>query len=209
MQYAYLVFSDNILSQRVLDKFDIPEMQIAQNDPPVQLLYLTSDQANALSEEAYIKEVRPSSNNPFRNYKLYEKDELDQGIFPNDPELFPWNADWYGPLKIPKEGETIEINRKSLVTYGEAIVKYDHTDNAKIEDGKLLINGESVSVYTFNQNYYFMMGDNRHNSLDSRYWGFVPEDHIVGKGFFIWLSLDANKSLFSKVRWRRFLNLID
>lgn len=209
MQYAYLVFSDNMLSQRVLDKFDIPEIQIAQNDPPVQLIYLTANQAEELAKEAYIKEVRPSSNNPFRNYKLYEQGELDQGIFPNDPELFPWNADWYGPVKIPQEGETIQINKRSLATYGDAITLYDHTENAEIKGDKLLIDGQEVTEYTFNQNYYFMMGDNRHNSLDSRYWGFVPEDHIVGKGFFIWLSLDANKSLLSKVRWRRFLNLIE
>lgn len=209
MQYAYLVFSNNVLSQRILDKFDIPEIQLLQNDPPVQLLYLTGEQATELAKEAYVKEVRPASNNPFKRYEPYEKGELDNGIFPNDPELFPWNADWYGPLKIPKEGETIAIDSKALTTYGDAITLYEHHENAEIKDGKLFIEGKEVKKYTFTQNYYFMMGDNRHNSLDSRYWGFVPEDHIVGKGFFIWLSLDANKSFLSKVRWRRFLNLIE
>ena len=209
MQYSYLIFSDNMLSQRVLDKFDIPEMQVVNNNPPVALAYLTKDQVDGLSREAYIKEVRPASNNPYRNLEPYEKGELDSGIFPNDPELFPWNADWYGPLEIPKEGKTIKIDRKALLTYGDVITLYDHNDNAEIKGDKLFIDGKEVSEYTFNQNYYFMMGDNRHNSLDSRYWGFVPEDHIVGKGFFIWLSLDPNKGLFSKIRWNRFFNLIE
>lgn len=209
MQYSYLVFSNNVLSQRILDKFDIPEIQLLQNDPPVQLLYLTEQQATDLAKEAFIKEVRAASNNPFKRYETYEKGELDNGIFPNNPELFPWNADWYGPLKIPKEGEKISIDSKALTTYGDVITLYDHNENAEIKDSKLFIDGKQVTEYTFKQNYYFMMGDNRHNSLDSRYWGFVPEDHIVGKGFFIWLSLDANKSFLSKIRWRRFLNLIE
>jgi signal peptidase I len=89
--------------------------------------------------------------------------------------------------------------------YGSTIVDYDHNEDAKITDGKLFIDGKEVTSYTFKLNYYFMMGDNRHNSQDSRYWGFVPEDHIVGKGFFIWLSIDRNKG---GIRWNRFFNLI-
>jgi signal peptidase I len=78
----------------------------------------------------------------------------------------------------------------------------------KIENGKLFIDGKEMTQYTFKQNYYFMMGDNRHNSLDSRYWGFVPEDHIVGKAFFIWLSIDRNADFINKIRWSRFFKLI-
>ncbi|MEQ8574912.1 MAG: signal peptidase I, partial [Fulvivirga sp.] len=107
-----------------------------------------------------------------------------------------------------KEGATIKIDRASLATYRDAITLYEHNENAEIKDGKLFIDGKETAEYTFKQNYYFMMGDNRHNSLDSRYWGFVPEDHVVGKGFFIWLSLDPNKGFFSRIRWRRFFNLI-
>jgi signal peptidase I len=85
---------------------------------------------------------------------------------------------------------------------------YDHNKDVKIEEGKLTIDGTELTEYTFHQNYYFMMGDNRHNSLDSRYWGFVPEDHIVGKGFFIWLSIDKYGTFLDKIRWNRFFKLI-
>jgi signal peptidase I len=103
---------------------------------------------------------------------------------------------------------TVTIDSNTLVTYGKVITLYDHNEDATIENNKLYIDGKEVTSYTFKQNYYFMMGDNRHNSLDSRYWGFVPEDHIVGKGFFIWLSLDKNANFFNKIRWNRFFKLI-
>jgi signal peptidase I len=96
------------------------------------------------------------------------------------------------------------------VLYGKMIQRYDHNPegSVKIEKYKLYINGEERKEYTFKQDYYVMMGDNRHNSLDSRYWGFVPADHIVGKGFFIWLSIDKNAGFFNKIRWRRFFKPI-
>ena len=122
--------------------------------------------------------------------------------------IVEWTANNFGPLWIPKEGVTIPINKKTLALYGTAIVLYDHNENAAVQGDKLLIDGQQVTEYTFKQNYYFMMGDNRHNSLDSRYWGFVPEDHIVGKAFFIWLSIDNNSSFVNKIRWNRFFKLI-
>ncbi len=88
-------------------------------------------------------------------------------------------------------------------------MNYDYNDDAKIENGKLIIDGKEVTEYTFKQDYYFMMGDNRHRSLDSRYFGFVPADHIVGKAFFIWLSIDKNQSFFNKIRWSRFFKGIE
>ena len=121
----------------------------------------------------------------------------------------PWNRDNFGPLTIPAEGMKIAVNDSTLAFYGETILLYEHNENTKIEGGKLYIDGNEQTEYTFKQNYYFMMGDNRHDSLDSRFWGFVPEDHIVGKAFFIWLSLDRDAGVFSKVRWSRFFNLIE
>ena len=100
------------------------------------------------------------------------------------------------------------MNDSTLAIYGNVIREYDHNKDVKMENGKLTIEGKELTEYTFNQNYYFMMGDNRHNSLDSRYWGFVPEDHIVGKGFFIWLSIDKYADFIHKIRWSRFFQLI-
>jgi len=101
------------------------------------------------------------------------------------------------------------VKKETLTKYGDRIGYYDGTEDGIIEGESLSIEGQTLTEYTFNQNYYFMMGDNRHNSLDSRYWGFVPEDHVVGKAFFIWLSLDPEGGFFSKIRWNRFFNLIE
>jgi signal peptidase I len=122
---------------------------------------------------------------------------------PREKRLVKWNENDFGPLWIPKEGATIPINDSTLSIYGRTIVTLDQQDDAEIKEGKLFIDGKEVSSYTFNQDYYFMMGDNRNNSHDSRFWGFVPADHIVGKALFIWLSLDEEASFFNKVRWNR------
>ena len=130
------------------------------------------------------------------------------GIFP-DGNMMGWNRDNYGPLKIPAKGWTIEMNQENTIKYGFTIEHYEGLDNVEMKQGELFINGIKVDSYTFTQDYYFMMGDNRHDSLDSRYWGFVPEDHIVGKAWFLWLSLDKHESMFSKIRWNRFLKGIE
>lgn len=102
----------------------------------------------------------------------------------------------------------MKMDKKNVILYGRVIQKYEiYGSKRKVEvkNDQLYINGQLTTHYTFQQNYYFMMGDNRHNSLDSRFWGFVPQDHVVGKAAFIWLSLDSNKGLFNgKIRWNRF-----
>jgi signal peptidase I len=132
-------------------------------------------------------------------------------IFPHDTTLFKWNRDFYGPLKVPTKGLTIPLTSENVAIYGEAIQKYEGNKDVKISEYKILIEGKAITSYTFKQDYYFMMGDNRHNSADSRFWGFVPSDHIVGKAFFVWMSIDPNKSLFSwnKIRWNRLFRFVD
>jgi signal peptidase I len=134
--------------------------------------------------------------------------QLNPRVYPQNIEYFPWNEDFYGAIWIPAKGATIALNEKTIALYRDVIVNYEHNKEVKIEDNQVTINGETVTEYTFKQNYYFMMGDNRHNSEDSRFWGFVPEDHVVGKAFFIWLSLDQYETFFKKIRWSRFFNLI-
>ncbi|OZI07465.1 S26 family signal peptidase [Siphonobacter sp. BAB-5385] len=140
--------------------------------------------------------------------KIYEKGERSEFIYPNSP-LFDWNQDNFGPLQVPKKGETIQLTTENIAKYRDVIENYEYNDKVEIDGTTVKINGTAVSTYTFKQDYYFMMGDNRSNSADSRYWGFVPSDHIVGKAVFIWMSLDPEGSFLNKIRWKRLFHLID
>ncbi len=132
-------------------------------------------------------------------------DNLERDAASVSREIFPftedsgWTRDFFGPLWIPAKGATVKITVDNLPLYERIITAYEHSDlQQALKDGE----------YTFKQDYYFMMGDNRHNSLDSRYWGFVPEDHIVGRPALIWLSTDKGKSFPKNIRWRRFLKFV-
>jgi signal peptidase I len=125
----------------------------------------------------------------------------DFSIFPHDVR-YPWNLDNFGPLYIPEKGKTVSLDTVNLVLYKRIIDCYENNE-LKVENGKIYINGVETDSYKFKMDYYWMMGDNRHSSLDSRFWGFVPEDHIVGKPKFIWLSLDKNGKFIDKIRFRR------
>jgi signal peptidase I len=127
-------------------------------------------------------------------------------IFPFSPD-YKWTRDNLGPLWIPQKDVTVPVNMENLPLYERIITAYEG-NSLEVRSGKIYINGEEAQSYTFKQDYYFMMGDNRHNSLDSRYWGFVPEDHIVGKPALIWLSIDGNKRFPNNIRWRRFFKFV-
>lgn len=133
-------------------------------------------------------------------------------IFPNS-KAFTWTKDNFGPIWIPKEGVTVNLDAKSYYLYQRIIEVYEgNTLELVLQDGiiKFVINGQETSTYTFKQNYYWLMGDNRHNSQDSRFWGFVPHDHVVGKGAFIFFSKDPELGMFSGgIRWSRMFNLVD
>ena len=135
-------------------------------------------------------------------------DEPVDGLYPVN-KVTGWTLDNYGPIWIPKKGETIDLTLDNLPMYERPIHAYEG-NSIDVKDGKIYINGQETTRYTFKMDYYWMMGDNRHNSADSRFWGFVPEDHIVGKPIFIWLSLDQDRDwLDGKVRWNRLFKFVD
>lgn len=143
--------------------------------------------------EARITNVRRNLS-PANSYEV--------GIFPYHAQKFPWNNDHYGPIIIPQKGVPIELNLSNIDLYTRLIDVYENND-FEIKGGKIYINGKEATSYTPKMNYYWMMGDNRDSSADSRSWGFVPEDHVVGKPLFIWLSL-KNATLRDGIRWERF-----
>lgn len=204
MKFSYLVTSQDEITSRSLrklglDKDDYKFLGRSDKNNAVYQMLLTQQQTVSIKSVPYIISI---AEDPSRD------DGPEGNIFPSSP-FTRWNGDNYGPLVVPKKGMKIEISDSTLAFYGETIKLYEHLNDVMIANGKLILGGQPMNEYEFKQNYYFMMGDNRHNSLDSRYWGFVPEDHIVGKALFIWLSLDNEADLLHKVRWNRLFTSIE
>ena len=134
--------------------------------------------------------------------------DLALAVFPfSSDSLYMWTRDNYGPLWIPEKGATVELTLENLPLYRRIISVYEK-NKLEVKGDEIFINGQKAHSYKFKQDYYFMMGDNRHNSLDSRYWGFVPEDHVVGKPAMIWLSIDNEKSFPDNIRWDRLFKFL-
>jgi signal peptidase I len=137
-----------------------------------------------------------------------ESEEYTEQLYPLNLNT-KWNRNDYGPIWIPKKGATIKLTLDNLPIYERPIRAYEG-NTLEVKGGKIFINGKQTNSYTFKMDYYWMMGDNRDNSADSRYWGFVPEDHVVGKPILVWLSLDKDRGWFSgKIRWNRLFKLVD
>ncbi|HPH81755.1 MAG TPA: signal peptidase I [Flavobacteriales bacterium] len=199
MQFSYDVqFNTMDTPKKLFDKLDITDAEKYNNIANANLWQIHLNNGNKAK-------LQNSPNLVQLGERMDPAGMYDPDIFPNAPS-YSWNKDNYGPLVIPKAGVQVAIDTHSIHLYKRIISVYEGND-LKINGNQILINGAPATSYTFKQDYYFMMGDNRHNSADSRFWGFVPHDHIVGKAVFIWLSRSTNRS-FPNIRTERVFSFI-
>lgn len=199
LQYSYYVTHPTgmQLSLKKRKELDINEEDAQKVDAYAYVFRLNAAQKSKIEKMGYTVQVIEDKPGVF-----------DPSIFPHSPN-YQWNKDNFGPLVVPAKGMTVALDTQNIVLYDKIIHQYEGNDLA-VKDGKIYINGKVATHYTFKMNYYFMMGDNRHNSADSRFWGFVPEDHVVGKASLVWLSVDKFKDFGEKgkIRWNRMFKKI-
>jgi signal peptidase I len=206
LQYSYDVYGQNFNMDVLMNRYEITGGFSPTGQPNRYF-------AGAISD-SNIDRFRksPDVKKAIKNIQPLEKTKPNKAIFPNQAKRV-WNRDNFGPIYIPEAGKTVDIDVNSIDFYKQIIEVYEGremgVDNKiSVKGNQVLLNGQPLTSYTFQQNYYWMMGDNRHNSEDSRYWGYVPENHVVGKPVFIWLSLDYNKSFPNNIRWDRMFTTV-
>lgn len=196
LQHGYRVSTTGLLNPLVLKELGVTSEDLHSQGNHYYIM-MTEGTAEKIRKFSVVKSV----DRDIRPAGQYASD-----VYPHST-AYPWNRDNYGPLHIPAAGETVKLTTTNLPIYKRLISVYEGND-LKVEGNTITINGEVTNEYTFKMDYYFMMGDNRHNSLDSRFWGLVPEDHVVGRPAFVWLSLDTEKSFPSNIRFDRFFKFV-
>ena len=186
-------------SQGAIKRYNLREGKIINGNK--YLLILTDKEAALIAKNPIVKSITKN---------IEPNGIYDESVFPHNVQ-YKWNQDNYGPIYIPKKGATVALNSKSMPFYEQIIRRYEN-NNLSIVGDDFYINGKKADSYTFKQDYYWMMGDNRQNSLDARFWGYVPFDHVVGKPVFIWLSWDPNAVGISEklksIRWDRMFTTV-
>lgn len=197
LQYCYRVRTNGTPVNRMrLQELGVSLDDIGMLSSSEYILPLTMEMVGSLKKFPNVTEIIQT-----------EETGVNPDIFPFDPENYPWNADNFGPLYVPKKGDRVELDLKTLPLY-ERIVRVYEGHSLEVRDSVIYIDGVPADSYVFGMDYYWMMGDNRHRSADSRFWGFVPEDHVVGKAFFIWLSIDKDRTFLNAVRWNRIFRFV-
>ena len=195
-QWRYFLKTSRTLNDRVFEEAGIWEFSHGVEG---YVFHTTAARAAILESKPFTIELRP-----LLVPRAYEEAQ----IFPHSPYL-SWNTDHFGPLEVPYKGMQLPLSDTLLALYGSTIINHEELDNVEIKQGKLYLSGQAQQTYTFTKNYYFMMGDNRHNSQDSRYWGFVPEDLVIGKPKICLMSFDKNVPFWRAFRWTRLLKLLE
>lgn len=194
MQFSYHIITDGTpINQKKIEMLGISKNEYS---------FSNGEYIIPLSTEK-LAELKKLPNVKFVELMEYTAGQGDVNLFPFS-ENFKWNRDNYGPIWIPKKGATVQLTLQNLPLYERIIDVYEEND-LKVSNGQILINGKPSASYTFKMDYYWMMGDNRHNSADSRFWGFVPEDHIVGSPKFVYISFNKDKKFPANIRWNRML----
>jgi signal peptidase I len=195
VQYSYYVKLKQSIPEEVMQEYGISMEQLRDLNQ-FGSMPLTKAAKEALEKRTdLVESIRLNTDAPVGE------------VYPRNANT-GWTRDNYGPVWIPAKGKSIKLNMQNIAVYERPIRAYEGND-LKVENGKIFINGKETDEYTFKLDYYWMMGDNRHNSADSRYWGFVPEDHVVGKPIFVWWSSDPDRSGLGGIRWNRLFKWVD
>lgn len=191
------VLRSNFNEKRLKELFDISPDDIGPGENGGVSIPLTADAASKLKNFDNVVSMTVQDHP-----RGYSTEYRQLPYFPNNPN-FDWTEDNYGPLYIPKKGATVKLDLSVLPLYERVIRVYEHND-LEVRDGRIMINGAPADSYTFKQDYFWLMGDNRHRSQDARFWGYVPHDHVVGKAVLVWFTKDP----YTGIRWKRLFSLV-